>query len=126
MLDGSRVVIPQNQHRWLSQLVKQGAPPNRTCTKLNLVMSRYLLLAAAVSMGSVAIWSMHFIGNRAISMAHNAAGFQIEYSQGFTAGSFFLPICGVGVAFYFFSISENVGIGGTMTGGLMLGMAICG
>ena len=77
-------------------------------------------------MGSVAIWSMHFVGNRAIIMTHNAAGYQIEYSPGFTAGSFFLPICGVGVAFYFFSTSENVGIVATLAGGFLVGLAICG
>lgn len=90
------------------------------------LLARYILIGAACSMGSVAIWSMHFIGNRAIVMAENQGDFQIRYSPGFTAGSFFLPICGVGMAFYVFSVSEKVSIFGTLSGGLMLGLAVCG
>lgn len=88
--------------------------------------SRYLLLAAACTMGAVAIWSMHFIGNRAIVMANGKPDDQIQYSPGFTAGSFFLPVCVVGIAFYFFSVSEKVSILGTMVGGLLVGLAVCG
>lgn len=86
----------------------------------------YLLLAAACTMGAVAIWSMHYIGNRAIVMANGEADLQIQYNPGFTAGSFFLPVCVVGIAFYFFSVSENVSILGTMVGGLLVGSAVCG
>ena len=77
-------------------------------------------------MGAVAIWSMHYIGNRAIMMAEGEASLQIQYSPGFTAGSFFLPVCVVAVAFYFFSIYENVSILGTMVGGILVGSAVCG
>lgn len=77
-------------------------------------------------MGAVAIWSMHFIGNRAILMAHGEPSLQIRYSPGFTAGSFFLPVCVVAVAFYLFSVSEQVSILGTMVGGLLVGSAVCG
>ncbi|KAF6223951.1 hypothetical protein HO133_010525 [Letharia lupina] len=77
-------------------------------------------------MGAVAIWSMHFIGNRAIVMANGKPDNQIQYSPGFTAGSFFLPVCVVGIAFYFFSVSEKVSILGTMVGGLLVGSAVCG
>ena len=51
---------------------------------------------------------------------------QIQYSPGFTAGSFFLPVCVVAIAFYLFSVSENVSILGTMLGGLLVGSAVCG
>ena len=77
-------------------------------------------------MGAVAIWSMHFIGNRAIVMAKGEAYLQIQYSPGFTAGSFFLPVCIIAIAFYLFSISEKVSILGTMIGGLLVGSAVCG
>ena len=77
-------------------------------------------------MGAVAIWSMHFIGNRAIIMAQGEANLQIQYSPGFTAGSFFLPVCVVGIAFYLFSVSENVSVLGTMVGGILVGSAVCG
>lgn len=52
--------------------------------------------------------------------------FQIEYSPGFTGGSFFLPIIVVAIAFYLFSISEKVSILGTLAGGLLTGTAVCG
>lgn len=93
---------------------------------LMLISHRYLLLAAASSMGAVAIWSMHFIGNRAIQMANGHAINQIQYSPGYTAGSFFLPICVVGVAFYFFSTAEKVSVFATLLGGVLTGAAVCG
>ncbi len=77
-------------------------------------------------MGAVAIWSMHYIGNRAVVMAQGEPHLQIQYSPGFTAGSFFLPVCVVAIAFYLFSVSENVSILGTMLGGLLVGSAVCG
>ena len=77
-------------------------------------------------MGAVAIWSMHFIGNRAITMEEDQPELQIGYSPGFTAGSFFLPICVVGIAFYLFTISEQVTSTGTIAGGCLTGFAICG
>ena len=77
-------------------------------------------------MGAVAIWSMHFIGNRAILMAKGEPYLQIRYNPGFTAGSFFLPVCVVAIAFYLFSVSEHVSILGTVVGGLLVGSAVCG
>ena len=77
-------------------------------------------------MGAVAIWSMHYIGNRAISLLDGQNGLQIQYNAGFTAGSFFLPICVVGMAFYFFSITERVTPLSTIIGGLLMGSAVCG
>lgn len=77
-------------------------------------------------MGAVAIWSMHFIGNRAIEMAQGQPSDQIQYSPGFTAGSFFLPIVVVGIAFYLFSTSEKVSVLWTLMGGLLTGFAVCG
>ena len=77
-------------------------------------------------MGAVAIWSMHFIGNRAITMDAGQPDMQIGYNAAFTAGSFFLPICVVGIAFYLFTISEQVSFTGTVSGGCLAGFAICG
>ena len=77
-------------------------------------------------MGAVAIWSMHFIGNRAIMMDNGQKSAQIQYNPGFTAGSFFVPTIVIGVAFYFFSISENVSKLGTLVGGILTGLAVCG
>ena len=78
-------------------------------------------------MGAVAIWSMHYIGNRAINMLlPKERSLQIAYSPGFTAGSFFLAIGGVGLAFYLFSVSQKVGVLQTLLGGFLTGSAVCG
>lgn len=77
-------------------------------------------------MGAVAIWSMHYIGNRAITMLQGQRDLQIEYSPGFTAGSFFLAIGVVALAFYFFNVSHSVNFTGTVVGGLLTGAAVCG
>ena len=77
-------------------------------------------------MGAVAIWSMHYIGNRAIVMDRGQSELQIRYSPGFTAGSFFLPIGGVGIAFYLFSTSDHVSKLGTIAGGILTGLVVCG
>ena len=77
-------------------------------------------------MGAVAIWSMHFIGNRAIQMGNGEPELQIGYSPGFTAASFFLPICVVAFSFYFFSVVENVNVVTTLLAGWFTGAAVCG
>ena len=77
-------------------------------------------------MGAVSIWSMHFIGNRAIQMANGEPSLQIEYSPGFTAASFFLPICVVGFSFYLFTMVEKVHVVTTLMGGSFTGAAVCG
>ncbi|KAL8751552.1 MAG: hypothetical protein Q9199_006338 [Rusavskia elegans] len=86
----------------------------------------YLLLAAAVSMGAVAIWAMHYIGNRAITMLDGQRELQIQYSAGYTGGSFILPICVVSVAFYLLSLSEKVEIIRIAVVGVLTGAAVCG
>lgn len=77
-------------------------------------------------MGAVAVWSMHYVGNRALIMADDAPTLQIEYRSGYTAGSFFLPISLVGIAFYTFGVTETVDILWTLTGGFLVGTSICG
>ncbi len=61
-------------------------------------------------MGAVGIWCMHFIGNLAIVMHDGEPALQIQYSPGFTAGSFLLPIVGLAIAFYFYHTSESVSV----------------
>ena len=77
-------------------------------------------------MGAVAIWCMHFVGNRAISMARGEPQLQIAYSDGYTAGSFFLAICVVILAFYLFAVSESVNLTILLLGGTLTGAAVCG
>ena len=59
-------------------------------------------------------------------MSGGEAALQIAYSPGYTAGSFFLPICVVGLAFFLFTISDVVTIIGTLSSGFLTGLAVCG
>ena len=75
-------------------------------------------------MGGIGIWSMHFIGNRAIQL-DNPNG-QIGYSSGFTAISFFLPIVVLLVAFYLLALHPKAGGLFLAISGLLTGTAVCG
>ncbi|KAL8711626.1 MAG: hypothetical protein Q9220_004036 [cf. Caloplaca sp. 1 TL-2023] len=77
-------------------------------------------------MGAVAIWSMHYIGNRAITMLDGQSDVQIQYSAAYTAGSFFLPILVVSIAFYLLGVSETVSIFRIAVVGIFTGAAVCG
>ena len=77
-------------------------------------------------MGGVGIWCMHFIGNLAIEMDVGQSDFQIQYSAGYTVGSFLLPISVLALAFYLFSTSDSVSVLGTTIGGFLTGVAVCG
>lgn len=56
------------------------------------VVHRVQLAACAVSFGLVAIWCMHFVGNRAIVLGNGEEEIQLYYSPAFTAVSALLPI----------------------------------
>ena len=77
-------------------------------------------------MGGVSIWCMHFIGNLAIEMDKGPPDLQIQYSTGFSVGSFLLPIFVLVIAFYFFGTSESVSMLGTTIGGVLTGVAVYG
>jgi NO-binding membrane sensor protein with MHYT domain len=66
--------------------------------------SRLNQLGISVSLGLVAIWCMHFIGNRAIILGNNEPQLQLAYNGGFTALSAFLPIIFLLVAFSLFEL----------------------
>ncbi|KAF4919248.1 Signaling protein YkoW [Colletotrichum viniferum] len=85
-----------------------------------------LLVSAAVTMGGIAIWCMHFIGNRAIDLADGEAELQIAYSSGFTALSFFVPIAVLLAAFVAVGINNTVSWWRVAVGGVLAGAAICG
>jgi NO-binding membrane sensor protein with MHYT domain len=92
----------------------------------------YLLVSSCICMGSVGIWSMHFIGNRAIEiLSENEAGTQILYSGGCTAASFFLPIVVLLVAFYLLGVVDRgnwyfIGFSALLTGTAVCGMHYVG
>ncbi|KAJ2897959.1 uncharacterized protein MKZ38_004288 [Zalerion maritima] len=85
-----------------------------------------LLVGAAMSMGGVSIWSMHFIGNRAITVLDGAPELQIVYSAGLTAASFFVPIVVLIVAFVAVDGPGEVNWWRIVLSGFLAGCAICG
>ena len=87
---------------------------------------RYLLFGAAVAMGEVAIWCMHYLANKSIIILDTQPGLQIIYSPGFTAGSSLLSFFVVASAFYLLSISGVVTLPSTIVAGIFMGGAICG
>ncbi|KAM7213129.1 hypothetical protein V8F06_011501 [Rhypophila decipiens] len=89
-----------------------------------------LLFGAAVSMGAVAIWCMHFIGLKSVVLLNGEPELQVSYSIGMTALSFFVPILVLLVAFYVVTMSTtawwNVGLSGSLSGGSICGMHYLG
>lgn len=99
-----------------------------SCIKfeVRLTLKRYLLIGAATSMGAVAIWCMHYVGNCAIQMLNGEQELQLEYRRSYTAGSFFLPICVLGLAFYYFNQSRAISLQEPILGGIVTGLAVLG
>ncbi|KAJ2975428.1 hypothetical protein NUW58_g8358 [Xylaria curta] len=100
-------------------------------TSRNGFLNQVFLVSAAVTMGGISIWSMHFVGNRAIVLAQDEPELQIVYSSGYTAISFFLPIVVLLTAFIAAGTNDRVsfwriGGGGTLAGGAICGMHYIG
>ena len=89
------------------------------------MVSRYLLIAAAICMGGIGIWCMHYIGNLAIELGDSKNG-QIVYDSRCTAASFFLPIFVLLSAFYLLGVVEAAGYAYIITSGTLGGAAIVG
>ncbi|KAM0328462.1 hypothetical protein ACHAQA_004869 [Verticillium albo-atrum] len=85
-----------------------------------------LLVSSAVAMGGIAIWCMHFIGNRALDLGEGEPELQIAYSSGFTALSFFVPIAVLLAAFVAIGTNNTVSWWRVSVGGILAGAAICG
>lgn len=77
-------------------------------------------------MGGISIWSMHYIGNRAIDIGSGDPQLQIAYSSGYTALSFFMPIIVLLAAFVAIGTNEKVSWWRVGVGGSLAGAAICG
>ncbi|KAI9815094.1 MAG: hypothetical protein M1827_002937 [Pycnora praestabilis] len=86
----------------------------------------FLLINSSITMGGVAIWCMHFIGNRAIILGHGEIQLQVAYSSGFTALSFFVPISVLLGAFWLVGTNEHLVWARVALGGILAGLAICG
>lgn len=71
----------------------------------------------------------HFIGNRAIVLAHGEPSLQISYSAGFTVLSFFIPVVVLLMAFTAVGVGDNSSPYSwtrIVGGGSLAGVAICG
>ena len=77
-------------------------------------------------MGAIAIWCMHFIGNRGLVLGNGAKEIQIAYDSGYTVLSFFVPIVVLLAAFFAIGSNEKVRRLRVIVGGTMAGLAICG
>src|SRR5437763_1005709 len=77
-------------------------------------------------MGGIAIWCMHYVGNRAIVLGQGESVMQIAYNPGFTVLSFFVPIVVLLIAFIAVGSNDTVSIVRVTTGGALAGLAICG
>ncbi|KAL2890800.1 Signaling protein YkoW [Ceratocystis lukuohia] len=90
-------------------------------------LSNHLLLfSAAVTMGGISIWSMHYVGNRAIQLLNGENYLQIAYSSGFTALSFFVPVIVLLPAFVAAGSNTAVSWWRVTIGGSLAGAAVCG
>ncbi|KAK2592725.1 hypothetical protein QQS21_009568 [Conoideocrella luteorostrata] len=85
-----------------------------------------LLVGAAIAMGGIAIWSMHFIGNRAIYMLDGQESFQIAYSTALTVMSLLVPILVLVLAFLGVSGNGRIRWWRIVLAGILSGGAICG
>ncbi|KAH7021191.1 uncharacterized protein B0I36DRAFT_213795, partial [Microdochium trichocladiopsis] len=98
---------------------------NRRTSK-NGLYNHLILFGSAVTMGGIAIWCMHFIGNRAIELGNGEPELHISYSPTFTALSFFIPIVVLLVAFVAIGANNTISWWRTPVGGILAGGAICG
>ena len=78
-----------------------------------------------MSMGGIAIWCMHFLGNQAITLGDGQQGYSIISSAGSAALSFFLPIVGLVLAFAIIGADDKVSIYRICFGGTLVGCSIC-
>lgn len=77
-------------------------------------------------MGAIAIWGMHYIGNRAIILGNGDPVLQVDYHPGFTAASFFVPIIVLLAAFFLVGSNEQISFLRLGLGGALAGLSICG
>ncbi|KAF4414975.1 Signaling ykoW [Fusarium acutatum] len=89
------------------------------------LFNHLLLVSSAVTMGGVAIWCMHFTGNKAIYLADGEPEMQVAYSNGFTALSFFIPILFLLSAFLAIGTNNAISRWRVIAGGVLCGISIC-
>jgi NO-binding membrane sensor protein with MHYT domain len=79
-------------------------------------------------MGSVGIWSMHFIGNNSLTLVFPDTGthaYQLAYSGGFTFASLIVSIACMFVSFSFVGVTEHVQVYRILLSGFFAGVSPC-
>ncbi|KAI9249434.1 hypothetical protein BDA99DRAFT_523777 [Phascolomyces articulosus] len=84
----------------------------------------FLLGAAALSMGGVAIWSMHFIGNNSLTLMFDGNIYHLNYSAGYTFASLVVAIAVMFLAFAFVGITEEAEVIRIIPSGTIAGIGI--
>ncbi|UPK92944.1 hypothetical protein LCI18_003879 [Fusarium solani-melongenae] len=92
----------------------------------NGISNHLVLGCSAITMGGIAIWCMHFVGNQALILADGETEMQIAYSSGITVPSFCLPVLVLLAAFYAIGITNRIAWWRVITAGILCGSAICG
>ncbi|KAK3401284.1 hypothetical protein B0T20DRAFT_112343 [Sordaria brevicollis] len=98
---------------------------NRRTSRKGLY-NHLLLIGAAISLGGVSIWCMHYIGNRAIILHQGEVSLQIAYHAGITAASFFVPIVVLLSAFFITANATLITWWRILLAGCLSGAATCG
>ncbi|TGZ80820.1 hypothetical protein EX30DRAFT_307146, partial [Ascodesmis nigricans] len=86
----------------------------------------YLLIGSAITMGGIAIWCMHFIGNRAIILYNDEPNLQLQYSQEYTTLSVFVPIVVLFGAYLLCGTGDDTSMFWVIAGGFGAGFSIGG
>lgn len=84
----------------------------------------FLLCGSALAMGSVGIWSMHFIGNNALKLSYNDTTYQLVYAPGFTFISLIVAIICMFLSFAFVCSTEEVFMTRIVFSGVIAGVSI--
>ncbi|RGP69265.1 signaling ykow [Fusarium longipes] len=92
----------------------------------NGISNHLVLVSSAITMGGIAIWSMHFIGNQALTLGAGEPEMQVDYSIAITVLSFCMPVIFLLAAFYAIGISNRIAWWRVITAGILCGSAICG
>ncbi|KAM0319411.1 hypothetical protein ACHAPQ_010373 [Fusarium lateritium] len=92
----------------------------------NGISNHLNLVCSAITMGGIAIWCMHFIGNQALTLGEGETEMQVAYSSGITVLSFCMPVLILLAAFYAIGFSNRISWLRVLTAGVLCGSAICG
>jgi NO-binding membrane sensor protein with MHYT domain len=76
-------------------------------------------------MGSVGIWSMHFIGNNSLTLLFpdRTEPYQLAYSGGYTFASLVVSIACMFISFSFVGVSEHVQVYRIVLSGILSGVS---